>query len=110
MTNIHAHERDDAAAKPRKPQRDEDNMELFWLEFHAPETGKFLGVCIVPAERENFIEAVKVSHALGCNGGGQVAWVEVENLQRVPREYLAKLLNADQVVVVMKIIRQKKMQ
>ena len=79
------------------PKKDEDDIELFWLDFHDPDSGKFLGACVVPAERENFIEAVQVSHHYKCNPGGQVVWIEVENLHRAPREYLTRLLNADEV-------------
>jgi len=64
MTHAQTHTHDDATAKPRKPQKDEDDIELFWLDFHDPDSGKFLGACVVPAERENFIEAVQVSPPL----------------------------------------------
>jgi hypothetical protein len=109
MTHAQTHTHDDATAKPRKPQKNEDDIELFWLDFHDPDSGKFLGACLVPAERENFIEAVQVSHHYKCNPGGQVAWIEVENLHRAPREYLTRLLNADEVVKLMAIIRRAKL-
>jgi hypothetical protein len=65
--------------------------------------------CLVPAERGNFIEAVQVSHHYKCNPCGQVAWIEVENLHRAPREYLTRLLNADEVRKLMAIIRRAKL-
>ena len=89
-----------AAAKARRLVND-DKIELFWLLFEDPDKSggdAFMGVSIVPATKDNFIEAVQVAHHYRCNpAGGQVVWIEKAHLQRLPRRFLAKLLNADEV-------------
>jgi hypothetical protein len=97
--------------RPRKPRKSYDGMQLYWLDFHRPEDGACLGSCVVPGPTgdDGFIEAVKIAHHYKVNLGGQCQWVEVPNLDRAPREYLAKLLTADEVVTVMAIIRREKL-
>ena len=49
--------------------------ELYWLSF-ADETG-LLGECFV--EESDFLSAIRKTHKLGINPGGQVAWFGFED-------------------------------
>jgi hypothetical protein len=90
----------------RKPKhRSDDQIELFWLQFTNPDDGSFLGVSIVPAEKDDFLSAVQMAHHFGINPGGQVRWIEVENLERLPRRFLARLLDRDEVAQVEAILQ-----
>lgn len=70
---------------------------LYWLSFADPArpTGQqFLGVAIVRARLP--LEAVKVSHALGINPGGEVQMMPVvyePGILPIPDEYLERLLD-----------------
>lgn len=65
-------------------------MSYWWLSFADPRTGRFLGVCIVAAPppgetmdvtRESLAHAIRRSHALGINPGGEVqaSWLGPES-------------------------------
>jgi hypothetical protein len=98
-TQVHDRIRAAKAAAAARKLIDDGDIVLFWLLFEDPDkTGRdaFLGVSIVPAERDDFIGAVRVSHALGCNPGGQCAWIEKKELERLPRRLLARLLSRDE--------------
>jgi hypothetical protein len=67
--------RDKPSLKPKTPEPIVDEptkgcIQTFWLSF-TDETG-FLGVVIV--DSDTFINAVKKTHQLAINPGGQVAW------------------------------------
>jgi hypothetical protein len=63
---------DERSQARRQPHKDEEEpLELFWLEFNDPDTGAFLGACVIPAG--DFIEAVQAAHHFKCNPGGQCA-------------------------------------
>ena len=93
----------------RKSRRDENRTALFWLEFTNPDDGEFLGACVVPALKDNFTEAVKTAHMFKCDPGGQCAWIGVKNLERLPRAYLVRLLNEDDVKAAQAILRRARM-
>lgn len=70
-------------------------MTWFWLSFAdgTPPTGQqFLGGLLV--EGEGFIDAVKQSHRLGLNPGGEVMGGEVDHvrMQRVADKWMNRLL------------------
>jgi len=74
---------------------------LYWLSFadpRRPEGKQFLGVAIVRATQA--IEAVKVSHALGINPGGEVRLHPVvyePGTLPVPEEYIERLLDRGEI-------------
>jgi hypothetical protein len=113
MTNIHPSLSEDhpwARKKPCKPHRDEDDIRLFWLEFTNPDDGAFMGVAVVPATKDAFIEAVQVAHHYKCNPpGSQVARIEVKDLERLPRSFLVRLLNEADVDAAQAILRRAKL-
>lgn len=67
---------------------------MMWMSFVDTETsegGKFLGVCVVPAA--SAIEAIAVSHAMGCNPGGEVLMVPPFGSDLLPEgEWVGRLL------------------
>ena len=68
-------------------------MRRWWLSFvdpHKPEGAQFLGCCIV--EAHDFIGAVRVAHALGCNPGGEVQGLDIPAEMQIDRKYLERLL------------------
>jgi hypothetical protein len=69
-------------------------MTLYWLSFSKGET--FAGVCVV--EGSCFLDAVKESHRLGCNPGGQVAGYEVAShaRHRFSADRVGRLLTLDE--------------
>lgn len=73
-------------------------MHHWWLSFadaDRPKGEQFLGVAIVPAH--DLIGAIKVSHALGCNPGGQVLGQPLDPPRPIPPEHLERLLDRDAI-------------
>lgn len=71
---------------------------LSFADSERPKGTQFLGACIVgPAE--DFIAAVKLAHALGCNPGGEVLGHEVpaETALRVPLGDRRRLLTREEI-------------
>lgn len=74
-------------------------MGLMWLSFvdtSDPRSHRFLGVSIVRAG--HIVEAVKVSHALGINPGGEVKAIQVPDDIRIPDHWIERLLNKAECV------------
>jgi len=65
-------------------------MTWWWLSFVDPRTGKWLGCTVVNAMDE--FAAVKVSHALGVNPGGEVAFQKIVTDVKPPVELLEQLV------------------
>ncbi|HZZ21117.1 MAG TPA: hypothetical protein VFE60_00335 [Roseiarcus sp.] len=107
MSHTHVHDRirEAKAAAAARKLVDDGKIVLFWLEFSDPDTGEGLGTCIVPAEKDDFIGAVRASHYFKANPGGQCVWLEVENLDRTPRSYLARLLSKDEADALLALLR-----
>ena len=82
-TETHDRIREAKAAASARRLVDDGKIELFWLEFTG-ENGGDLGTCIVPAERDDFVGAVRCAHSLRCNPGGNVAWMEGRVLNACP--------------------------
>lgn len=73
-------------------------MKLFWLSFVDPDLPKgkrFLGVAIVAATE--YIEAVKVTHILGINPGGEIRGSELPRAYQVSSQWRERLLSAADV-------------
>ncbi len=86
---------------PKSIENRPTTMKWYWLSFCDPDrpTGsQFLGAAIVAASGE--IEAVKVSHVLGCNPGGEVVMVEVpqcgEEANTVLKKWSDRLFTRDE--------------
>ena len=65
----------------------------WWLSFadgRKPKGSQFLGAAIVSGN--NFLEAVRKSHKLGCNPGGQVQGLPILNNLSIPEHWLNRLL------------------
>ncbi len=67
-------------------------MTMWWLSFcddRKPKGAQFLGLCIVEAVDE--ITAVKITHALGINPGGEVGFMDLipEKVARLSFDLLA---------------------
>lgn len=75
-------------------------MALWWLSFADPERPagtQFLGASIVNAS--SFIEAVRVSHIIGINPGGEVKSVEIpdEAASKIPASFIERLLSMKEI-------------
>lgn len=73
-------------------------MKSVWLSFAGE---KFLGVAIVPARgnklsRNALRSAIRKTHELGINPGGEVLAVALSAAQTPPPEYLNRLLNREE--------------
>lgn len=72
-------------------------QQWYWLSF-ADETG-FLGGCAVQAnfyegnERLSYFAAIRRSHSLGINPGGEVAMVMIPSIGKMPEKYREVLLD-----------------
>lgn len=107
FADVHDRIREARAKAAARKLIDDDKIELFYLEFSDPDKegdDAFLGVAIIPAERGNFLEAVRVAYHFSCNPGGEVRWIEKSHLERLPRRLLAKLLTAEEVLEAETII------
>jgi hypothetical protein len=72
-------------------------MTYFWLNFidpDLPEESDFLGAAIVAAD--DFVEAVKHAHTMGCNPGGEVSGQSFE-CDGIPAEFAGRLLDRQAV-------------
>lgn len=72
-------------------------MSYFWLSFCDPQKPKgtqFLGVCIV--EAISFLQAVEISHILGCNPGGEVKGTEIANHLKISLKWTNRLLSYEE--------------
>jgi hypothetical protein len=63
-------------------------MKWYWLSFANPDTGENLGCCNVEAETE-FL-AVKKTHILGINPGGEVMIVPMDKPELIPDKLVSK--------------------
>lgn len=64
-------------------------MSLWWLSFvdgSRPEGDRFVGVCVV--EADEFIDAIRLSHELGCNPGGAVRGTPTKDIPLTKRGIL----------------------
>lgn len=55
-------------------------MTTFWMSFcdaEKPDGSKFIGVALV--EATSWQEALTVSHMTGCNPGGEIKFIEIED-------------------------------
>lgn len=64
-------------------------------ELQRPGGPSFLGVAIIRAP--DYISAIEMAHALGCNPGGQVNGVPVPPDIPIPDDYLGRLLTKTDV-------------
>lgn len=77
-------------------------MQIWWLSFcdpDKPEGTRFLGVSIV--EAMDFLNAVRIARAHGCNPGGECQGTEITGF-KVKEEYMYRLLTkkeADDVIL-----------
>lgn len=67
-------------------------VRLWWLSFCDGTDGHFLGACQVPAT--HYMQAIQVAHSLGCNPGGEVKGIEVQDV-------LAPLIESKYIGVLM---------
>jgi hypothetical protein len=79
---------------------EEGPVSVWWLSFAdgaRPVGSQFLGVAIVPAADP--IEAVKTAHALRCNPGGEVAFMQVapDVAMRIDDHWIGRLLTREDV-------------
>lgn len=70
-------------------------MTWWWLSFadgKRPRGDQFLGACLVQAS--DGIDAVRTTHRMGLNPGGEVLFLPVESakVDRVPERYRNRLL------------------
>lgn len=70
----------------------------YWLSFVDPGRGNFLGGCMVEAVGR--IDAVRRSHQLGVNPGGEVAIIGPVPVDKMPAEYADRLLSAADVEMI----------
>lgn len=66
---------------------------MWWLSFadpELPEGTQFLGAAIIKAS--NFLEAVRVSHILGINPGGEVKSQRIPVEMEIPDKWVERLL------------------
>lgn len=74
---------------------------FFWLSFadgDRPKGSQFLGVALVSAP--GFIEAVRLTHHLGINPGGEVQIMPIPPHHAVPVEYQNRLLTREECAAV----------
>jgi len=73
-------------------------MSHIYMSFTDPDLPKgqqWLGGCIVPAD--SGAEALTMSHLLGCNPGGQIAFCEVPEHVTLKPDYVGRLLNRQEI-------------
>ena len=73
-------------------------MTIFWLSFcseKSDEKEAFLGACYI--EAKNDLDAVRKTHELKINPGGQVLIMPIPPLTSVPSKYMNKLLSIKEI-------------